>query len=305
MPKEKKKMLILAILSILRNETDADHRIRQAAIIQKLNEGYSLSATRKSVRKNLGDLQEAGYPVVFRKGWYYDHGYTPAEVNYLMDCVTGSSIPASQREALLAKIRKMAGPYFQPDAGAANIKPVNAQFMYTLETLHKAVAESKQVSFKYGNYDVDKELHPRVSEDGKTKLYKVNPYRVATANGRYYLICNVDKYDSLAHFRVDRIIEVRMLKSAVRPIDKLADTTEEPLSDSYLQEHPYMYSGAPKKARITVRRDHINDVLDWFGMDVTFDNITAETADAQVYCDPVSLDLWLRRYAEFATKADK
>lgn len=305
MPREKKKMLILAILTILREGTDADHRIRQAAIIQKLQEGFSLSATRKSVRKNLGDLQEAGYPVVFRKGWYYDHGYTAAEVNYLMDCVTGSGIPVAQREALLAKVQKLAGPYFTPDAGAANIRPVNAQFLPTLEVLHKAIAEGKQVSFKYGNYDVDKELHPRLSEDGKPKLYKVNPYRVATANGRCYLIGNVDKYDALCHFRVDRIMEVRQLKSALRPIEKLADTSEEPLSDSYLQEHPYMYSGTPRKAKITVRRDHINDVLDWFGMDVSFDSVTAETADVTVYCDPVSLDLWLRRYAEYATKAEK
>lgn len=305
MPREKKKMLILAILTILRDETDADHRIRQAAIIEKLNQGFSLSATRKSVRKNLGDLQEAGYPVVFRKGWYYDHGYTPAEVNYLMDCVTGSSIPAAQREALTSKLQKLAGPYFQPDAGAANIRPVNSQFLYTLETLHKAIAEGRQVSFKYGNYDVDKELHPRLNEDGKPKLYKVNAYRVATANGRYYLICNVDKYDTIAHFRVDRIMEIRQLKSAVKPLEKLDNPQEEPLSDSYVQEHPYMYSGAPKKARITVRRDHINDVLDWFGMDVSFDNVSEDKVDVTVYCDPVSLDLWLRRYAEYATRAGK
>ena len=304
MPREKKKMLILAILSILRESTDADHRIRQAAIIAKLKEGYALSATRKSVRKNLGDLQEAGYPVVFRKGWFYDHGYSAAELNYLLDCVAGSSIPAAQREALVAKLRTLGGPYFQPDAGVASIKPVNPQFLYTLETLHQAIADEKQVSFKYCNYDVDKELHPRLTEDGKPKLYKVNCYRVATANGRCYLIGNVDKYDTLCHFRVDRILEIRQLKSAAKPLEKLTDAQDEPLGDTYLQEHPYMYSGAPKKHRINVRRDHINDVLDWFGMDVAFENTTDETTDVIVWSDPVSLDLWLRRYAEFAHRVE-
>ena len=75
MPAEKKKMLILAILGILRDGTDENNRIRQAEIITRLNRDYHLTATRKSVRKNLADLQEAGYPVRFRKGWFYEHPF--------------------------------------------------------------------------------------------------------------------------------------------------------------------------------------------------------------------------------------
>ncbi len=305
MPREKKKMLILAILAILRDGTDADHRIRQAEIITRLQRDHHLSATRKSVRKNLGDLQEAGYPVVFRKGWYYEHGYTPAEMDYLLDCVSGSALPESQRTALLQKLTKLGGPFYEPGREIVSYKPANPQFLYTLDTLHRAVAEGRQVSFKYGNYDVDKQLHPRLNEEGKPKLYKVNPYRVSTANGRYYLICNVDKYDELCHFRVDRIMECKQLKSALKPISKLANADEAPLTEQYVDEHPYMYTGKPKKHRIEVRRDHINDVLDWFGMNVTFEKVTEESAVAVVVADPTSVELWLRRYREYAKPVEK
>lgn len=303
MAREKKKMLILAILGILRDGTDQDHRIRQAEIISRLSRDYNLSATRKSVRKNLGDLQEAGYPIVFRKGWFYDHEFTPAELNYLSDCVLSSSIPAVQREDLLRKLAVLGGSFYIPVHGSGAIKPTNPQFLYTTEILHDAIEEKCQVSFKYGSYDVDKELHPRKDDEGRPKLYRVNPYRIVETNGRIYLIGNVDKYDTLCHFRVDRILEAKKLRSPAKSRSSLRDEGTDLESDNYVTEHPYMYSGKPETARIVVQRSHVNDVLDWFGMGVTFENVTDEEATAVVSADPVSLDLWLRRYAEFARKA--
>ena len=63
---------------------------------------------------------------------------------------------------------------------------------------------------------MDKALHLRKAANGRTKIYKINPYRTCTVNGRYYLICNVDKYDSLCHFRIDRILDAKQLKSAAK-----------------------------------------------------------------------------------------
>ncbi len=300
MPAQKKKMLILAILGILRDETDADHRIRQAAIIEKLNANYQLSATRKSVRKNLADLQEAGYPILFRKGWYYDHTFKPAELDYLLDCIMSSNIPTAQREDLLNRLLKMGGSFYKPHVDIKKVRPTNPQFLQTLDVIHDAIADGRQITFKYCDYDVDKELHPRLDNKGKAKTYKVNPYRLASANGRSYLICNVDKYDTLCHFRVDRIVEARMMRAAAKPLEKIKDNTDSLASEAYVNEHPYMYSGKPIKTRIEVPRDKINDVLDWFGTEVGFEDVSEEKAVAVVVSDPVSVELWLRRYGDFA-----
>lgn len=302
MAREKKKMLILAILGILRDGTDQDHRIRQAEIINRLKADYQLTATRKSVRKNLGDLQEAGYPVVFRKGWFYEHEFTPAELNYLSDCILSSSIPTEQRENVLRKLAKLGGSFYEPLHGSGTIRPTNPQFLYTTEILHDAIDEKCQVSFKYGNYDVDKELHARTDEEGKPKLYRVNPYRIVEANGRIYLICNVDKYDTLCHFRVDRILEAKKLKAPAKSRASLKDEGTDLESETYISEHPYMYSGKPETANIIVKRSHINDVLDWFGMGVNFKDVQEDEVTAVVTADPTSIDLWLRRYADVARR---
>ncbi len=300
MPAQKKKMLILAILGILKDHTDAEHRIRQAGIMKLLEDEYQLTATRKSVRKNLADLQEAGYPVFFRKGWFYGHLLESAELDYLELCVMGSDIPAEQRENLLARLATLGGPFRKAGTAIGKVQPTNQQFLYNMETLQAAIKEGTQVSFKYGNYDVDLKLHPRTDEEGKAKLYRINPYRLATVNGRCYLICNVDKYDTLCHFRVDRIMDIKKLRSQVKPLERVDDAAESLDTERYTNEHPYMYTGKPVKTRIEVERAYINDVLDWFGTRVTFDHVTETTAQAVVVADAKSVEFWLRRYGDHA-----
>ena len=75
MPSAPKKMLILAILEILRKYTDCEHGLLQTDIIEKLERDYDLTATRKSVRANLTELQIAGYPIDYINGWYYEHEF--------------------------------------------------------------------------------------------------------------------------------------------------------------------------------------------------------------------------------------
>ena len=147
MPAQKKKMLILAILSILRDETDVNHRIRQAAIIERLTAKYQLTATRKSVRKNLADLQEAGYPVVFQKGWFYDHLFSASELDFLSECVMASNIPGAQREDLLTRLASTGGSYYVSGNTHLKVRPTNSQYMYTMEILHDAIAQGRQTVF--------------------------------------------------------------------------------------------------------------------------------------------------------------
>lgn len=301
MPAESKKMLVLAILDILRETTDEDHRLLQADIIERLKRDYHLSATRKSVRRNISDLQTAGYPLQYAGGWYYEHEFCKAELNLLMDCVMSSSvISASQRDALTAKLKALGGQWYSPAIHGQLLQPANPQFMYVLETLHDAIARGTQVKFHYADYDVDKQLHPRLDQEGKAKEYIINPYRITTANGRYYLICNVDKYVSLAHFRLDRIIDIRATRKTVKPLEKVRGAEKGIDLPEYLAAHPYMYSGDVKVSRIQADRCAINDILDWFGMDTVLEADGEDSVIAQVVADEASLGYWLRRYGEHA-----
>ena len=91
----------------------------------------------------------------------------------------------------------------------------------TIETLDKAISRGLQVSFTYNSYDIDKKLHLRKNSEGEVRNYIINPYQIVATNGRYYLICNYDKYDSVSHYRLDRITNIKLLDTPAKPQRKV------------------------------------------------------------------------------------
>lgn len=94
---------------------------------------------------------------------------------------------------------------------------------YTIEVLGEAINNERQVAFKYNDWGTDKKLHPRKDDDGNEREYIINPYQMVATNGRYYLICNYDKYNNAANYRIDRITDIRMLDTPVKPMKKYPD----------------------------------------------------------------------------------
>lgn len=301
MPAPSKKLTILAILEILRDQTDAEHPLRQSGILEKLHSLYEIEATRKTVRQNLSCLQEAGYPVEYDGGWYYEHEFCEAELNLLVDSLLFCGyIPYTQCRVLIEKIKGLGGGYYTPRYGRSVLKPENPQFVYSLEVLQRAIESGRKVEFQYADFDVDKKLHPRLTTTGVPKLYTVNPYRVVASNGRYYLIANTEKYDNVAHFRIDRIWEIRELEEPVKPMAEVEGLEHGLNIPEYMAGHAHMFSGKTSLVRIRANRNLAGDILDWFGMEVLFENVTNESLEAVFRADAESLKYWLRQYNEHA-----
>jgi len=306
MPPATKKMLILAILEILQKYTDADHRLRQADIIEKLVQDYGLSAARKAVGTNLTALQDAGYSITCDNGWYYEHTFCEAELNLLIDSVLfNGSIPHKQRADLVKRIRALGGQHYKPIIGSSMNKPVNPEFMLTYEVLHEAIARHRMVQFHYGAFDVDKQLHLRPDETGAPKLYTVSPYHVVQANGHNYLIANVSKYDKLTHFRLDRMLHIVITDEPARSIRSITGYENGMNVQNYLNAHLHMFSGKAQAYRLLCKRYMAGDILDWFGMDVRFTQVTEETFVAHIHSDERSLKFWLMMYGEHASLMDR
>ena len=58
-----KKIVILYILKILRDHTDANHTMTQQQIADKLLSEYGIEVNRATIKRNLSDLMEAGYEI--------------------------------------------------------------------------------------------------------------------------------------------------------------------------------------------------------------------------------------------------
>ena len=181
-----KKLSILFILEILKRETNAEHRLSQQEIIRILKRDYNMDAERKSISRNINDLIDAGYDIIYDEGYYLNNrDFEYSELRLLIDSVLFSkNIPSKQCKTLLKKVTGLTDRHFNARvkhiATMPNTPTNNRQIFFTIEVLDEAISQEKKVSFWYNEFRTDKKLHRK-----KESRYVVSPYQIAATNGRY------------------------------------------------------------------------------------------------------------------------
>lgn len=80
-----------------------------------------------------------------------------------------------------------------------------------VQILHEAINNKLQVALIYGTYDIlDDSGKVTFHARNEDKPYVLNPYATIWNDGEYYLIATHSGYDNPVHFRVDRIISVKL-----------------------------------------------------------------------------------------------
>ncbi len=317
-----KKMLVMNILDILRKYTDEDHRLSQKDIIEILKTEYGMTADRKAVRRNLTNLMEAGYEIEYSESirmvpnkktgeleesvvtsdYYLVREFTDAELRLLIDGLLFSKhVPYAQCKELVEKLEGLSNKYFQARVKHIRTLPdrsnENKQLFYTIEVLDEAISRGRQVSFRYLSYGLDKKQHPRTDKDGNVREYIINPYQIAAANGRYYLICNLDGKEDVSNYRLDRISEIRLLDSPARPSKTVRGLKNGVDLPKHMAEHIYMFQDESDTVEFRFKKYIINDVMDWFGNDIKFSDETEDEATARVTVNLEAMRHWAMQYA--------
>ncbi len=319
-----KKMLIVNILDILRRYTDADHRLSQKDIVHILETEYDMTADRKSIKRNLTELIDAGYPIEFSESrrmipgkngepeesyilsdFYLEREFSDAELRLLIDSLLFSKhIPYSQCKELVGKLEGLSNQYFRSRVQHIRTLPDthshNHQLFYTIEILDEAITKGRQVVFSYTHLGTDKQPHP-VRDGSGIKQYIVNPYQMVAANGRYYLIGNYDKYDDVSHYRLDRIADICLSDAPAKPqraVEGLENGLDLP---KHMAEHLYMFSGESVPVTFRVKTAVVGDVLDWFGQDITFSDKQDGEVTARVTVNRHAMRHWALQYARHVT----
>ena len=321
MPAPAKKTLIMIILEILSKYSDENHRLSQKEISDILKTEYDLNVDRKSIRRNIINLMECGYEIEYSESirmapnrktgeieesylwsdFYLVRDFTDSELRLLIDGLLFSKhIPYSQCKELVGKLEGLSNIYFKSRVkhirSMPDTMPPNKQLFYTIEILDEAITHKKQVAFHMFSYGTDKKQHLR-ERDGKAKEYIVNPYQIAAANGRYYLISNTEPYDEVSHYRLDRITDIRLLDSNARQA-KTVHGLEHGLNlPKHMAEHLYMFSGESELVQLRLKKYILNDVIDWFGTDIIFSDETEEEVTASVTVNLKAMKLWSIQYA--------
>ena len=87
------------------------------------------------------------------------------------------------------------------------IKNMHESIYYNVDKLHQAIANKKQISFKYMEWTIDKD--EKFRKNGVK--YVENPCSLCWDNDNYYLVTYNSKHKKNLHYRVDRMAEVTVL----------------------------------------------------------------------------------------------
>jgi len=263
--------------------------------------GYKYQETPTIMLKGMW-LKELGFDIVtnnkgaFLAGRKFDN----AELRLLIDSVLfNKGISQKRARELIDKLKDFGGRHF-----SAKVKHVcnlpelqhtdNKQTMYALDALNDAIDKRKKVSFVYNSYGPDFQLHPRRKEP-----YIVNPYQIVANNGRYYLIGNYDKYDNVAHFRIDRMTNVCMLDERRKPVSKVTDFKNGFSLPKHMAEHIYMFSGKTVTVRMVAKKHLMDELVDWFGKDFKIRREFEEEMLVDVKCNKSAMKFWALQYGPY------
>ena len=300
--KQPKKNNIMDILDILKKYSDENHTLRQKDIEDILESKYDMPVERKTVKRNLDNLIEFGFPIEYKEtirimpgkdpitgektmeesskktDFYLEREFTNAELRLLIDGLLFSKhVPYAQCKNLVEKLEGLSNKYFKSRVGfiskLSDESTDNKQVFLNIEVLDEAIAGNRKVSFKYLEYDTDKKQHIKKDADGNERIYVVSPYQMAAREVKYYLICNYYKYEDISNYRIDRITDIKILENEVaKPFKKLKWSKGKQYIDlaEYMKEHPYMYASDNVRVSFRIVNPMISDVIDIFGKDVRF-----------------------------------
>ena len=301
MKQSNQKLKLLYLAKILLEKTDEEHTITVPEMIEALGK-YGISAERKSIYDDLAYLELFGLDICTSKTRttnYYvaSREFELPELKLLVDSVQASKFITSKKSLeLISKIEKLTSrenaKKLQRQVFITNrVKTPNEQIYYNVDKIHEAIAENKQITFRYFSLDVDKKKVYRKNGE----RYTESPVALTWDDENYYLITYKEKYDNYTHYRVDKMEGIEKTEAervlAAAPFDL----------SSYTKTMFSMYGGEETDVTIEFTNDLVGVLFDRFGTDIPILKKDAEhfTCRVRVAVSPHFLS-WIMSFGKRA-----
>ena len=260
------KLKILYLMDFLLRETDSEHVVSMKQILEEM-EKNGISAARKSVYNDLSMLKEYGMDIEYRKekpeGYFLaNRTFELPELKLLVDAVQASRfITTRKSRELIKKLETKAGKH---DAGklqrqvyvAGRIKTENESIYYSIDTIHKAIQENRQICFTYMDWNLKKQLVER-----KNGFKQVSPWALIWREENYYLAAFEKEDGIMKHYRVDKMGNVEVLLEPREGMELFAKIDPA----VYTNRTFGMYGGQEQTVTLRLPNKLIGVVMDRFG----------------------------------------
>lgn len=295
---EPKKLALIRIWQILKENSDYDHPMTQEDIATKLENEYGIVIERKAISRNISLLKESGVEIESRRaGSYLDRrDFEDSELHMLIDGVLSSKhITARHSKDLIDRICSLSNKYFRSSVKHIHSvndwsKTDNQALFYNIELIDAAIEEGKQIHYDYNKYGIDKKLH-------KTSQQYVSPYLMILHNQRYYLMAYSEYWHNMVFHRLDRITNMTIIDRKATPIKNVPGYENGINYKELSSTMPYMYSDQPEHIDFIADEGIIDQIVDWFGNDVRIMKSNDEgKVRVSVKASPTAMEFWAMQY---------
>lgn len=268
MPKsDNQKLKIFYILDYLQRNSHQNHPVRASELQEMLLRQHYIECDRKTIYSDVAALQDYGVDIVSlpgKGGGYYiaSRNFELPELKLLIDAVQSSKFLTEKKSREL--IEKLCSQCSVYDARlmrrdvlvSGRVKSMNETIYYNVDAIQDAIAENRQISFRYFDYGLDGTRQYRERE------YRASPYGLCQDNENYYLLALSPRH-GITSYRVDRMSDIALADEARVPCPEL---TGKHLTE-YANRMFQMYSGSRVSVKLRFRRELANVVVDRFGKD--------------------------------------
>ena len=265
------KLKLLYLTKIFREQTDEEHMLTIAEIIEKLS-AYDVSADRKTLYTDFEELRHFGLDIISqqigRQHYYYlgAREFELPELKLLVDSVQSAKfITAQKSQKLIKKLEGLVSKYEAPQLPrqvyiTGRVKTMNESIYYNVDKLHAALSADAQIQFQYYQWNVKKEMELRRGG----KLYQVSPWGLMWDDEYYYLVAYDAETDKIKHYRVDKMLRIQITDQKRAGKERYQSFN---LPD-YTKRIFGMFSGEETKVTLEADNSMAGVLIDRFGKDI-------------------------------------
>ena len=276
---QNQKLKLYFLNQIMLERTDETHWLTMSEILKALEE-YEVTAERKSIYTDLQELKIFGTIVDSEqrgKLTYYhviERTFDLPELKLLVDAIQSSKfITVNKTNKLISKLEafcsKEDAKKLQRQVFVQNrIKNMNETIYYSVDAIHEAISENKQIKFQYFKWNLDKEMVP--THDGQ--YISVSPWALTWDDENYYLVAYDAVAEKIKHYRVDKMAHISTTDEMRQGKEhfKMFDTA------SYAKKNFAMYGGEEEIVVVELKNEMCGVFIDRFGKDISFQKVDSE-----------------------------
>lgn len=263
---QKRKLLV--VQQLLERQSDEAHPVTMQQILAEL-EREGIPAERKGIYNDLETLRQQGMDILSTReggqtGYFLaSRTFELPELRLLVDAVQSSRFLTRRKSMeLIGKLESLTSVYQARQLHCAvsvsqRIKSMNESIYYNVDEIQTAMAADRQVSFRYFDYDIQRQRVWR--RDGAA--YFVSPYGLHWDNQNYYLVGYDSQAGELRHYRVDRMANLTVTDQPRTGGPELKKLD----MGAYTERVFSMYAGEEASVLLRFRRHLAGAVIDRFG----------------------------------------